>query len=112
MNEVRRNADRPLAAFKAARHIVFMGPRAFAGDTDAATLRVMDEIYARMTPAEKLARVRDLTLTANLFALAGLRERHPGASEVQLLVELARIRLGDELVVAAYGPEALALRDG
>lgn len=62
----------------------------------------MSALYARMTPAEKLACVRDLTLAVNTLALAGLRARHPGEDEGQLLLRLARRRLGVDLVARAY----------
>lgn len=71
-------------------------------DTDPAALAVMTELYARMTPAEKLERVRALTRTSALLALAGLRARHPGEDERELLLRLARIRLGDELLERVY----------
>ena len=74
------------------------------GDTDPVALSVMTELYARMTPAEKLERVRDLTLTSARLALAGLRARHPGEDEGALLLRLARIRLGDELLEGVYSP--------
>lgn len=73
-----------------------------SSDTDAATLAVMTELYARMTPAEKLERVRDLTLTSARLALAGLRARHPQEDEGELLLRLASLRLGDELVSRVY----------
>jgi len=75
---------------------------AIPSDTQPDALRVMSRLYARMTPEEKLRRVRDLTLTANGLALAGLRVRHPEESEAELLLRLARIRLGDDLVAVAY----------
>lgn len=65
----------------------------------------MDDLYRAMTPGQKLQRVRDLTILANRLALEGLRRRHPTESEQQLLLRLARIRLGDEIVARAY-PEA------
>ena len=71
-------------------------------DTDPDVLERMSVLYARMTPAEKLARVRDLTLAANALALAGLRARHPDEGEGELLLRLARRRLGAELVAQAY----------
>lgn len=75
------------------------------GDTDAATLRMLDELYARMSPAEKLERVAELSVGANRLALAGLRARHPDLTEDELLLRLAEIRLGPELFEAAYGPD-------
>jgi hypothetical protein len=71
-------------------------------DTDPDVLERMSALYASMTPAEKLARVRDLTLAVNALALAGLRARHPDESEGQLLLRLARRRLGEDIVARAY----------
>ena len=45
---------------------------------------------------------RDITLAANAFALAGLRQRHPGATEGELLLRLAALPIGAELVERAY----------
>ena len=78
-------------------------------DTSAEAQAIMDELYRAMTPAQKLQRVRDLTIMANELALEGLRRRHPEESERQLFLRLARMRLGDELVARAY-PEAAADR--
>ena len=72
-------------------------------DTSPEAMEVLIDLYRRMTPAEKLQRVRDLTLAANQLALAGLRTRHPGESEQELFLRLARIRLGDDLFAKAYG---------
>jgi hypothetical protein len=72
-------------------------------DTAPHAMEVLVDLYRRMTPAEKLRRVRDLTLAANQLALAGLRSRHPDESEPELLLRLARIRLGDAVVAQAYG---------
>lgn len=72
-------------------------------DTPPDVLGVMSSLYRRMSPSEKLRRVRDLTLAANELALEGLRKRHPREAESELLLRLARIRLGDELVDEAYG---------
>ena len=72
-------------------------------DTSADARRVMQELYSSMTPAEKLARMSELTRAANQLALAGLEARHPGDSRQQLLLRLARMRLGDALVDRAYG---------
>ncbi len=56
-----------------------------------------------MSPAEKAARVVALTRAANTLALAGLRVRHPEASDGELLLRLAAIRLGPDLVRRVYG---------
>ena len=72
-------------------------------DTSSDTRKVLRELYASMTPAEKLRRMSELTLAASQLALAGLAARHPQESRTELLLRLARLRLGDELVDRAYG---------
>lgn len=74
-------------------------------DTDAETLERMTALYRKMSPVEKMARVRDLTLAVNRLALARLREAHPREGEGELLLRLARRRLGDEIVARAYGQD-------
>jgi hypothetical protein len=64
---------------------------------------VQQALYASMTPAEKLRRMSELTLAVNRFALAGLAQRYPDESQQELLLRLARLRLGDELVDRVYG---------
>ncbi len=56
-----------------------------------------------MTFAEKARIVRDLTRTVDTLALAGARQRHPDASERELLLHLAAVRLGLDLTFRAYG---------
>ena len=53
-----------------------------------------------MTAAEKPRRVQDPVESTARLALAGLRARHPDASRQELLLRLARIRLGDQTVDA------------
>ena len=72
-------------------------------DTSDAARQVVRERLAAMSPAERIERIRAITLAANHMALTGLRMRHPSASEGQLLLELARMRLGPELVRRVYG---------
>lgn len=62
----------------------------------------MDELHQGMTPAEKLQRVRSLTLMADRLAMAGLRSRHPDEPEERLMMRLARIRPGADLFERAY----------
>jgi hypothetical protein len=62
------------------------------------------ELYRRMSPAQKLHRVTDLTLAAAQYALAGLAERYPAADRRELLLHLARMRLGEDAFLQAYGP--------
>jgi hypothetical protein len=92
-----------VTAVGAARHIEHMVRP--SDDTDPDTLGVLDELYRAMPPAEKLRRVRDLTLAASQLGLSGLRARHPHEAESDLLLRLARLRLGPQLVDEAYGAE-------
>lgn len=71
-------------------------------DTSPEALAKQIELYRRMTSVQKARLVRDVTLTANTMGLAGLRQRHPAASERELLLRLAVLRLGEELVARAY----------
>lgn len=61
--------------------------------------RLVVEGWRRMTPAEKVAQVRRLTDTARRFALAGIRRRHPEASERELRLRLASYWLDRETMV-------------
>lgn len=61
------------------------------------------ELYRRMSPAQKAAGVRAITLAVNALALAGLRQQYPTAGESELRLRLAVRRLGDEIVERAYG---------
>ena len=80
-----------------------MTPQPPLDDTSPDARRVQHERYASMSPAEKLRLMSELTLAANRLALAGLAARHPGESREQLLLRLARLRLGDDLVDRVYG---------
>jgi len=72
-------------------------------DTSIDARRVQRELYASMTPAQKLRCMSELTLAVNRFTLAGLAARYPDESGHELLLRLARLRLGDELVDRVYG---------
>lgn len=77
--------------------------RALWADTDPEAERRMLELYAAMTPGEKLQRVRELTMMVNRLALGRVAAEYPDETRGQHLLRLARIRLGDELVDRAYG---------
>lgn len=84
-------------------YILFMSHRFPLHDTSHDARAVLDRAYAAMSPAEKLERVRSLTQSANIIALAGLRRRHPAESDGTLLLRLAAMRLGDDLARQVYG---------
>lgn len=72
-------------------------------ETSADARGMQRKLYAAMTAAEKLRRMSELTLAVSQLALAGLATRHPDESRRQLLLRLARLRLGDDLVDRVYG---------
>jgi hypothetical protein len=58
----------------------------------------------RQAPAwRKFKMVGDLNAAVKQFALAGIRERHPDATERQVNRHLADILLGEELAATVYG---------
>jgi hypothetical protein len=71
-------------------------------DTTPEALAVHATLLADRSPLQRAERVRDLTATASILALAGLRERHPRATEQELLLRLAVLRLGAEVVARVY----------
>jgi len=76
-------------------------------DTTEEADRIQFDIFRRMSVAEKLRRMSDLTETMRSIFESGIRERHPDYTDRE--VRLARIRyeLGDELFRRAYHCEPL-----
>lgn len=72
-------------------------------DTSEAVDRLVFERYRQMQPREKVRMVMELNRTVEAMALAGLRMRHPDASERELRLRLAARRYGRELVIQAFG---------
>ncbi len=72
-------------------------------DTDPAVVQRFDAQYARMSPTDKLRRVRQLTLAVTRLALAGRRMREPRLDEAEHLRKLALQRLGPETFARVYG---------
>ena len=71
-------------------------------DTPEAVERRQIERWRSMSPAEKAGLVSSLTSAAFELALAGVRHRHPDATEQEHFLRLALITLGDELARRAY----------
>jgi hypothetical protein len=72
-------------------------------DTSQEAQRVQVEIYRRMTTAEKVRCIFDAYNTGRVLAMAGLRERYPGASEKKIRQMWAQEHLGKELFQQVYG---------
>ena len=80
-----------------------MAARLPQDDTSPEARDFLRRRYAAMSLADKAECLRAVTLAANQMAMAGIRLRLPDASRGQLLLELARLRLGDEMVERVYG---------
>ena len=74
--------------------------RPFERDTDPDSRRVLVEGIRRMSPAQKLARVTALNRSVEMLALAGIRMRHPDASEHEVHRLLARMWLDEDTLAA------------
>ncbi len=73
-------------------------------DTDTEAHRVHVELMRRAPGWRKLQLAGQLHQTLRMLALAGLRERHPGASSEKLRRRLADLLLGPALAEEVYGP--------
>jgi hypothetical protein len=78
--------------------------RTLAADTTPEAERVLIELLRAASPEKKIRMMLDANRTARTLAIAGLKERHPGESAVQLRRRLADLWLGPELALKAYGP--------
>lgn len=78
--------------------------RLFGEDTSPEMEARLVELYRRMTPAQRAAKVSSLTASAHAVALAGLRQVHPGDSERELRLRLAARYIDPELLERAMGP--------
>ncbi len=72
-------------------------------DTDPAIEALLIEGYRRMSPAQKLERVRALTRTVQQLALLDIRRRHPLADEREQALRLASRWIEPELMRRAFG---------
>lgn len=72
-------------------------------DTSAAAEAVLIKLLRGAPAWRKLAMVGQLNQTVRTFAMAGLRDRHPHASELELRRHLADILLGAETAEQVYG---------
>jgi hypothetical protein len=71
------------------------------------------EIWRAMSTIEKAQLMSRMTIAVQELALAGIRERHPGASEREVFLRLAVFKLGPELVRKVYADaESLLGPDG
>jgi hypothetical protein len=74
-------------------------------DTSPEARRVLYDLYRRMPLGRRLELVFDMCDTGRLLAIAGLRMRHPDATQEELKRLWARQHLGQELFERVYGGE-------
>jgi hypothetical protein len=72
-------------------------------DTDPAIETLLVEGYRKMSPAQKLERVRALTRAVQELALSDIRRRHPDAGEREQALRLASRSIEPELMLRAFG---------
>ena len=80
--------------------------RAGLNDTDPRIEALLIEGYRRMSPSQKLERVRALTRAVQELALMDIRRRHPDADEREQMLRLASRWIEPELMVRAFGWDA------
>lgn len=73
-------------------------------DTSPEARHVQVEILRRMTPTQKLALVDDACRLTRVSLLAGLRQRHPRATDAELERRLMGLMLGEDLATEVFGP--------
>ena len=73
-----------------------------SSDTSLEAERAQVELWRRMSPIEKLRAVTETTSAALQLSLAGIRVRHPEASDEECLMRLAVLRLGRPLACQVY----------
>ena len=74
-------------------------------DTRAEAERLLTVLLSQAPVWRKLQMMADLNRTAKHLALEGLRDKYPGASDLELRRHLADLLLGPELAKEAYGPQ-------
>jgi hypothetical protein len=74
-------------------------------DTTADAEDLQVRLWSEMTADEKSALITGLSQAAAAMAVAGIRQRHPSASEREIFCRYAILTLGAELACRAY-PDA------
>ena len=73
-------------------------------DTSPEAERVLIELLRRAPAWRRLQLADRMSTTVRHLCLAGLRSRHPKASEAELRRRFADLHLGPELAGKVYGP--------
>jgi hypothetical protein len=68
-----------------------------SADTTPESEALYFELLSKKTPAEKLRMMSKMNAAVRALAMSGLRNRHPGETELQLKIRLAEILHGSEI---------------
>jgi hypothetical protein len=82
-------------------------PSAIPADTTEEVWRLQMAAIARRSGAERLEEWVELNRAAAQMEADGIRRRHPDYDDRQVLLAAARMRYGDELVLAAWPNDPL-----
>lgn len=75
-------------------------------DTSPEARRVQIGLYRRMTPARKFELISQAYEFGRGIAMAGIRLRHPNATDAQVRLMWAKQHLGAELYERAYASKS------
>jgi len=73
-------------------------------DTSPEIVDLRDILLRGQSSVEMAQRIREVNRTVELLMREGVRARHPGLSDAELLRQVGEIRLGEELARGGYGP--------
>ncbi len=77
--------------------------RPLSTDTSPHVAQLLVEHWRSMTPTDKFRAVDAANRSVDLLAAAGVRQRHPGASDEEVHRRVVALRIGRELSIAVYG---------
>lgn len=78
-------------------------PEGWYEDTDPAALHVFLSLHRAMTPAERTARIFEMTAFQEGLQRASVRSMYPHASDREVFLRVAARRLDRETMVRIYG---------
>jgi hypothetical protein len=71
-------------------------------DTSPDAQRRQDDVFRAMSPDQRAAMAAEMSEAAFEIAETGIRLRHPGYTDEEVRLTGIRLRIGDDLFVAAF----------
>lgn len=78
-------------------------PAEWYEDTDPKALEVFLELYRRMTPGERVARIFEMVEFQEGLQRSSVRSMYPAADEREIFLRLAARRLDRDTMIRVYG---------